>query len=165
MKKILLLTLMCLGCFAISYAQNTRYVGTWKWHFDSPYEDGQEGIPPRDEYIRIDIEDGQVYVRLKMIGRDGYGRPFQSRTEGENIIINADGSISFDKYICKKTYDKCEHLYLTVWDHYVVKHEGGRLISSEKTMGESYNGNGDLVKEEKNREPIRKIYYNENDNW
>ena len=165
MKKLLLLILFALICVIETNAQDTRYVGTWKWHYDSPYEDGQEGIPPRDEYIRIDIEDGQIFVRLKMIGKDGYGRPFQSRNEGENVRINADGSISFDKYICKKDFDKDDNLYWTVWTHYNVKYEGGRLNVSEKLIGKAYNWNDDFVKEENNHKPIRKIYYNEKDNW
>ena len=165
MKK-LLFSFFCSCIVVMLYAQDTRYVGTWKWHYDSPYEDGVEGIPPRDEYIRIDIEDGQIYVRLKYIGKDGNGRPLQTRREGENVVFNADGSISFNEYICKREYDKDDHLYWTVWTHYVVKYEGGRLKVTEKTMGEGYNSNGYLIKDDEGaHNSVQKIYYNEKDNW
>lgn len=118
MKHLLFAMLFGLICVASAKAQDARYVGTWKWHYDSPYEDGQEGPPPRDEFIRIDIEDSIVYVRLKIIGKDGYGRPFHSRREGENVRVNTDGSISFDKYLSKKEYDNEDRLYWTVWTHY-----------------------------------------------
>lgn len=165
MKKQLLLILLALTCVIKTNAQDIRYVGTWKWHYDSPYEDGEEGPPPRDEFIRIDIEDDIVYVRLKIIGKDGEGRPFQSRREGENVRVNSDGSISFDKYLSKKEYDNEDRLYWTVWTHYTIKYGGGRLLSSEKLMGEAYNKNGILVKEDKNRTATQKVYYNEKDNW
>ena len=32
-------------------------------------------------------------------------------------------------------------------------------------MGEAYNKNGILVKEDKNRTATQKVYYNEKDNW
>lgn len=165
MKHFLFALLFGFVCPASAKAQDARYVGTWKWHYDSPYEDGEEGPPPRDEFIRIDIEDSIVYVRLKIMGKDGYGRPFQSRNEGENVSINADGSISFDKFLSKKEYDNEDRLYWTVWTHYTIKYGGGRLLSSEKDMGEAYNKNGILVKEDKNRTATQKVYYNEKDNW
>lgn len=52
------------------------------------------------------------------------------------MVLNPDGSISFDDYLSKKEYDKDNGLYWTVWYHYVAKYEGGRLKVSEKLMGE-----------------------------
>ncbi len=164
MKKLLLTLLVFTCCIQID-AQDTRYVGTWKWHYDSPYEDGQEGMPPHDEYIRIDFEDGKFFVRLKFEGKDGNGRPMQHREEAEDVNENSDGSISFNRYYCKKEFDNDDRLLFTVWTHYIVKYEGGRLISYEKDMSEAYNRNGNLVKEDKNKTVTQKIYYNEKDNW
>ena len=164
MRKILFIILYSIISMNLS-AQDTRYVGTWKWHYDSPYDDAQNGLPPHDEYIRIDFEDGKVYVRLKFEGKDGYGRPMQSRLEAEDVNVNSDGSISFNRYYCKKEYDNDERLWLTVWTHYIVKYEGGRLFSSEILMGQSYDKSGNLIKEDLNHHHTQKIYYNEKDNW
>ena len=164
MKKLFLLTLLIFTyCIQID-AQDMRLVGTWKWHYDSPYEDGQEGMPPRDECIRIDVVDGKIFVRLKFEGKDGNGRPMQHREEAEDVNENSDGSISFNRFYCKKEYDNDDRLYWTVWTHYTVKYEGGRLLSSETLIGRSYNKNGILVKEELRGSPERKVYYNEKDN-
>ena len=153
-------------CLASAKAQDTRYVGTWKWHYDSPYEDGEEGPPPRDEFIRIDIEDSIVYVRLKKIGKDGQGRPLQYRTEGEQINVNFDGSIIFNEFICKNDYDKEDRLYYTAWYRYVVKYEGGRLQASVSYRCEGRNSNGVLISDNKNStKPENRTYYNEKDNW
>lgn len=161
MKKQLLLILLALTCVIKTNAQDTRYVGTWKWHYDSPYENGQEGTPPHDEYIRIDIEDGQVYIRLKVVWKNGDG----PRREGENVIVNTDGSISFDEYTKKKEYDSEDHLYWTARTHYNISYKGGRLISHENPILEAYDKNGRLVEKSKMNDPIQKIYYNEKDNW
>lgn len=160
MKKLFLLTFVVFACCIKVDAQDTRLVGTWKYHRD---EIG--GNASWDYYIRIDIENGNVYVRLKLVGNNVDGRDFQTRTEGEHVRVNADGSISFDDYLSKKEYDNDDHLYWTVWNHYVVRYEGGRLLSSQTLMGEAYNRSGYLVKEDKNRGTTQKIYYNEKDNW
>lgn len=147
---------------ASTKAQDARYVGTWKWHYDSPYEDGQNGTAPYDEYIRIEIEDGQVYVRKKLVWKsngEGYHR------EGENVMINKDGSISFDVYSKKREYDGEDHLYWTAWTHYLISYIGRRLISHENPILEAYDKNGRLVDKSKMNDPIQKIYYNERDNW
>lgn len=166
MKKILLLTIICLVCTTKTYAQDTRYAGTWKWHYDSPYDDEIEGPHSRDEYIRIDIEDSKVYVRLKLESKNYKGLPFSTRRDGENVEVHTDGSISFDEYLSKKEYDKDDHLYWTVWIHYNVKYEGASLKVSEKTMGVGRNSYGSIVKDERDLAPIQqKTYYNEKDNW
>lgn len=166
MKKLLLLTFIVFASAFKADAQDTRCIGTWKWHYDSPYEDAQDGMPPRDEYIRIDIEDGQIYIRLKRVGKDGNGHPFQSHREGENISVNTDGSITFDEYLSKNEYDNEDHLYWTVWYHYVVRYKGGRLNVSQTLMGEGRNRNGYLVKDERDISPVKhRVYYNEKDNW
>lgn len=161
MKKLLLILLILARCIQID-AQDTRLVGTWKYHYDSPHEDGQNGTPPYDEYIRIDIEDGKVYVRTKLVWKnngEGYHR------EGENVIVNTDGSISFDVYSKKREYDSEDYLYWTSWTHYTILYKGGRLISYENPITETYNKNGRLVKKNKINESIKKLYYNEKDNW
>ncbi len=161
MKKLLLLTLLVFTCCIQIDAQDTRLAGTWKWHID---ENG--GNASWDYYIRIDIENSNVYVRLKLVGNNVDGRDFQTRTEGENVRVNADGSISFDDYLSKKEYDNEDHLYWTVWNHYNVKYEGGRLNVSQKLMGEGCNHNGYLVKDERDISPVKhRVYYNEKDNW
>ena len=162
MKHLLVAMLFGLVFVASAKAQDTRYVGTWKWHYDSPYEDGQNGVAPYDEYIRIDIEDGVVYVRKKLVWKnndEGYHR------EGENVMINTDGSISFDVYSKKREYDSEDRLYWTAWTHYTILYKGGRLISHENPKLEAYDKNGRLVEKSKMNEPIHKIYYNEKDNW
>ncbi len=165
MKRLILLYLFSITYIIGIQAQDSRYVGTWKWHYDSPYEDGEEGMPPRDEYIKINIEDGSVWISIKMEGKDGNGHPFVSREEAEDIRVNSDGSISFRRYICKKEYDNDKQLYLTVWDSYTVRYAGGRLISNEEVNEESYSANGILVKSEYHKMPRKKTYYNEKDNW
>ena len=161
MKHFLFALLFGFVCLASAKAQDARYVSTWKWHYDSPYEDGEEGTPPHDEYIRIDIEDGQVYVRLKVVWKKGDG----PHREGENVIVNTDGSISFDVYSKKREYDSEDRQYWTSWTHYTILYKGGRLISYENPITETYNKNGRLVEKSKMNEPIQKIYYNEKDNW
>lgn len=148
---------------ASAKAQDTRYVGTWKHHREAVMGDGEHYN--WDNFIRIDMEDNHVYVRLKQITNVD-GKEHQDRTEGEHIVINTDGSISFDDYINKNGYHDDDNLYWTVWYHYVVKYEGGRLNVSQKLMGEGRNHNGNLIKDEKNIHPVEhKVYYNEKDNW
>lgn len=166
MRKILFI-ILCHIIFLNLSAQDARYVGTWKWHYDSPYEDEIEGPHSQDKYIRIDIEDDLIFVRLKLESKNYKGLPFQTRRDGENVEVNNDGSISFNEFICKKEYDKDDHLYWTVWTHYIAKYEGGRLKVTEELMGEGRDGNGYLVKDDKNN-PVnikQKTYYNEKDNW
>lgn len=166
MRRFFLFSFFVLYAIGI-HAQDYRYVGTWKWHYDSPYDDETEGPHSQDQYIRIDIEDGQVYVRLKLESKNYKGIPFQTRREGEHVRINSDGSISFDEYLSKNEYDNEDHLYWTVWCHYVAKYEGGRLKVIEKLMGEGRNSNGDLVKDDKNNPANvkQKTFYNEKDDW
>lgn len=166
MKKVFILTMISLLCAANAMAQDTRYVGTWKWHYDSPYDDETEGPHSQDKYIRIDFEDDEIFVRLKLESKNYKGLPFSTRRDGENIEINNDGSISFDEYLSRKEYDKDDHLYWTVWTHYNVKYEGGRLKVSEKTMGVGYNSYDSIVKDERDKAfSQQKTYYNEKDNW
>lgn len=168
MKKILLLAFLVFACAVKTDAQDKRYAGTWKFHHEETFEEDNEkkSHATWDHFIRIDIEDSNIYVRLKLIGNNVDGRDFQTRREGENINLNSDGSISFNDYLSKNEYDKDDRLYWTVWYYYVVKYEGGRLNVSEKLMGEGRNGNGHLIKDEKNISPIKhKFYYNEKDNW
>ena len=167
MIRIAYVLVFCLVC-ALANAQDSRYAGTWKCHSEETFEEdnGEKSRAMWDHFIRIDIEDQQTYVRLKLIGTNVDGRDFQTRREGENIINNPDGSISFNDYLCKNEYDKDDHLYWTVWYHCVAKYEGGRLKVSERLMGEGRNNNGYLVKDETNIHPIKqKLYYNEKDNW
>lgn len=166
MKHFLFALMFGFVCLASAKAQDARYEGTWKWHYDSPYDDEIEGPHSQDKYIRIDVEDGQVYVRLKFESKNYKGLPFSTRREGENIKVNADGSLSFDEYLSKKELDKDDHLYWTVWTHYIVKYEGGRLKVFEKTMGVGYNSFDSIVKDERdNAFTQQKTYYNEKDNW
>ena len=138
----------------------------WEPGNDSPFDDEIEGPHDQDHFIRIDIEGNHVYVRLKLESKNHKGVPFQTRREGENIYIHTDGSISFDDFLSKNMLDKDDHLYWTIWDHYVVKYEDGRLTVSQELMGEGRNSNGYLVKDEKDISPVKhKIYYNEKDNW
>lgn len=166
MKKILFFVTVCLLCATTVIAQDDRYVGTWKWHYDSPYDDEIEGPHSRDEFIRIDIEDGMVFVRTKLESKNFKGIPFQNRYEGENVVVNTDGSISFDVFLCKKEYEDSDRLYWTVWYHYTIKYEGGRLLCSERLEGLGYDSYGHIVEDhtELNR-ATQKTYYNEKDNW
>lgn len=166
MKRIIILSILFVFQLIVIRAQDSRYEGTWKWHYDSPYEDGVEGIPPRDEYIRINIEDGKVWISIKIEGKDGNGHPFVRREEAEDISENSDGTVSFKRYICKNEYDNEDHLYWTVWTHYIIKYEGGRLKVSEETMGIGCNRSGAIVKDERDVSiTVQKTYYNEKDNW
>lgn len=165
MGKILFLILGSIISLNLS-AQDIRYAGTWKWHYDSPYDDEIEGPHSQDKYIRIDFEDDEIFVRLKLESKNYKGLPFSTRKDGENIIVNNDGSISFDEYLSKKEFDKDDQLYWTVWTHYNVKYEGGRLKVSEKTMGFGCNSLGSIVKDERDKAfTQQKVYYNEKDNW
>ena len=160
----LLLTFLGLFCILKTTAQDTRYVGTWKYHDEWTHEEdnGEYSYEKRDYYIKIGIEDGAVYVRLKLIYNDRNAK----YAEGENIRINEDGSISFDEYLNRRDYHENSHLFWTTWIHYVAKYEGGRLIVSEKTMAEGCNAQGCLVEDQRDIFPIKqKIYYNEKDNW
>ena len=166
MKHFFLVMLFGLIYVASTKAQDARYVGTWKWHYDSPYDDEIEGPHSQDKYIKIDVEDGQFFVRLKLESKNYKGLPFQTRRDGENIEVYNDGSISFDEYLSKKEFDKEDHLYWTIWTHYNVKYEGGRLKVSEKTMGVGCNNYGSIVKDERDKAYTQqKTYYNEKDNW
>lgn len=166
MKHLLVAMLFGLVFVASAKAQDTRYVGTWKWHYDSPYDNEIEGPHSQDKFIRIDIEGDEIFVRLKFESKNYRGLPFSTRREGENIRVNADGSISFDEYLSKKEYDNEDRLYWTVWTHYNVKYDGGRLKVSEKTMGIGYNRFDSIVKDERdNAFTQQKTYYNEKDNW
>lgn len=167
MKRILLFYLFTISVISIN-AQDSRYVGTWKWHYDSPWDDEIEGPHNRDEYIRIDNEDNKFYVRVKIETKNYKGLPIVIRRDGENIEINTDGSISFDGYNCKNEYDNDDHLYWTVWTHYNVKYEGGCLKVIEKLMGIGCNKYGIIVKDDRNKyssNTTQKTYYNEKDNW
>lgn len=166
MKKLLLLTFIVLACCVNTDAQDKRYAGTWKWHNELAAFNDDNTLSVWDYFIRIDIEDHNIYVRLKIVGNNVDGKNVQSRREGENVVVHDDGSISFDEYLSKNEYDNDDRLYWTVWTHYVVKYEGGRLNVTEKLMGEGRNRNGYLVKDERDISPIKhKIYYNEKDNW
>lgn len=163
MKKPFLLTFLVFACCIQIDAQDTRLVGTWKCHREAVMGDGEHYC--WDNYIRIEMEDNHLYVRLKQITNIN-GKEHQDRTEGEHIVINSDGSISFDDYLSKKEYDNEDHLYWTVWYHYVIRYGGGRLNVSQKLMGEGRNRNGYLVKDERDNHSVEhKIYYNEKDNW
>ena len=167
MIRIAYVLVFCLVC-ALANAQDSRYAGTWKCHFEETFEEdnGEKSRAMWDHFIRIDIEDQQTYVRLKLIGTNVDGRDFQTRREGENIINNPDGSISFDEYLSKKEIDKDDNLYWTVWTHYNIKYEGGRLKVSEKTMGVGCNSLGSIIKDERDKAfTQQKTYYNEKDNW
>lgn len=166
MKKLILLIFFALTCGIEVNAQDARYVGTWKWHFDSPYDDEIEGPHSQDKYIRIYFEDDEIFISLKLESKNYKGLPFSTRRDGENIIVDNDGSISFDEYLSKKEYDKDDQLYWTIWTHYNVKYEGGRLKVSEKTMGVGCNSFGSIVKDEREKAfTQQKTYYNEKDNW
>lgn len=163
MKRILLLLLFGIVGICSIDAQDSRYIGTWKYHNEATMGDGEHYN--WDYFIRIDIEDSNIYVRLKLITNID-GKEYQKRTEGEHVMVNTDGSISFDDFLSKNEYHQDDYLYWTVWQHYVVKYESGRLNVSQKLMGEGYNGNGYLVKDEKQLHPINHmVYYNEKDNW
>ena len=161
------LSILLIASFLGAKAQDKRYAGTWICHEEMTFDEdnGSRIQSSWDHYIRIDLENDLYFVRLKLIGKNVDGRDFQSRREGENVKVNTDGSISFDEYLTKKEYDNEDRLYWTVWTHYTIKYEGGRLLSSEKLMGEAYNKNDILVKEDKNRTATQKVYYNEKDNW
>ena len=162
MKRLLLTSLLSLICLMTVMAQDSRYAGTWIC-LEEEYRSGEHCI--WDRYIRIDIEDSNVYVRLKQINNID-GKISQHRGEGEHVIVNSDGSISFDEYLSKNEYDDDDHLYWTVWEHYVLRYKGGRLNVSQKLMGEGCNSNGRLVEDGKHRNPIKYMtYYNEKDNW
>lgn len=167
MKHFLFALMFGFVYLASAKAQDARYVGTWKWHFDSPYDNEIEGPHSRDEFIRIDIEDNQVFIRLKLESKNDKNLPFVTRREGENVIVHDDGKISFDEYLGKNEYDQDDNLYWTVWQHYVVNYEGGRLNVIRKLMGEGRNKDGALIKDDKNnpRHIWHKTYYNEKDNW
>ena len=158
MKKLIVLSIVALlSCMAVM-AQDARLAGTWK---DS------ERLPLNDDYyIRIDIEDGEVYVRTKVEGLTIDGKDFKARYEAENVVVNNDGSVSFDVYKDKLTYDSEDHLYWTIWTHYTVKYRGGRLLSTEKTYSLGYDSNGHIVEDYSDRTGGKSItYYNEKDNW
>ena len=168
MKSFIIVSMLCLAFGLSVNAQDAQYVGTWIFHNEATFneDDGSCSHATWDHYIRIDVEDNSFFVRLKLVGKDVEGRDFQTRREGENVVINPDGSISFDDYLSKKEYDNEDHLYWTVWYHYDAKYEGGRLKVSEKLMGEGRNSNGYLVKDEKDLHHVeRRTYYNEKDNW
>ena len=167
MKRSLFLILFTVFVLGIR-AQDTRYSGTWIWHDEMTFgEDNEPRVQSSwDHFIRIDIDGDLVFVRLKLVGKNVDGRDFQTRREGENVVLNSDGSISFDEYLSKKEYDKDDHLYWTIWTHYIVKYEGGRLKVSEKTMGVGCNSSGSIIKDERNVSTTKyKTYYNEKDNW
>ena len=166
MKKLLLSAVFSLLCAISVNAQDDRYVGTWKWHYDSPWDDEVEGPHDRDEFIRINIEDGKVFVRTKLESKNYKGISFQYRYEGKNVVVNTDGSISFDVFLCTKEFDDDDRLYWTIWYHYTIKYEGGRLLVSQTFHGLAYDSNGHIVKIDDGHSHIEhKTYYNENDNW
>ena len=153
-KLVLMIALPMLFCVA-AVAQDARLAGVWKYH--DQLNDWW--------YIRIDIEDGDVCVSSKVMGQSTDGNDFQVRWEAENVVVNSDGSISFDVYKDKKTYSTDDHLYWTIWTHFTVKYKVGRLQSTEKTYGLGYNSNGCLVEDISDRSTRNRIYHNEKDNW
>ena len=157
MKKLIVFCMLLVQFCTAAVAQDARFAGTWKYHEDQPLD--------CDYYIRIDVEDGEVFVRTKMEGKTYNSKDFQTRYEAENVVVNNDGSVSFDVYKDKKTYDDEDHLYWTIWDHYTVKYKGGRLLSSEKTYMLGFNASGREVKDFSDRIGRSRVYYNEKDNW
>lgn len=162
------LSILLIASFLGAKAQDKRYAGTWICHEEMTFDEdnGSRIQSSWDHYIRIDLENNLFFVRLKLIGKNVDGRDFQTRREGENVVSNSDGSISFDEYLSKKEYDKDDHLYWTIWTHYIAKFEGGRLKVSERTMGVGCNSYGSIIKDERDLATTKhKIYYNEKDNW
>lgn len=159
MKKAFILFTLALFCSLALNAQDARLAGVWKFH-----EYSGDKTDSWDKFIRIDIDGNDVFISLKTTGVID-GKKFQSRGEAENVIVNSDGSISFDHYFSKKEYDNQDHLYWTAWDHYKVKYKGGRLFVNVKLMGLGYDNNGHLIKDDRDRPGKDCVYYNEKDNW
>ena len=162
MNRVLLLAIICFACTIKASSQSNPLCGTWKYHREANMGGGEHYS--WDYYIRIDIEENNVFVRLKQVTNID-GKEFQDRTEGEHVMVNTDGSISFDDFLSKNEYHQDDCLYWTVWQHFVVKYEGGRLKVTRKLMGEGRNKDGVLIKDDKNHLIEHMTYYNEKDNW
>ncbi len=158
MKKAFILFTMVFCALALN-AQDARLAGVWKFH-----EDSNDKTDSWDFFIRIDIDDNDVFISLKMTGVVD-GKNVQGRREAENVVVNSDGSISFDDYFSKKEYDNQDHLYWTAWNHYSAKYKGGRLFVNVKLMGLGYDKNGNIIKDDRYRSGKNRVYYNEKDNW
>lgn len=101
MRRVLLI-LFIISCTIGIKAQDSRYIGTWKYHNEATMGDGEHYN--WDYFIRIDIEDSNIYVRLKQITNID-GKEYQKRTEGEHVMVNTDGSFSFDDFLSNKVWE------------------------------------------------------------
>lgn len=157
-KKALLLFALPMLFILSAMAHDSRLAGVWKY---------QENLDNMNivYFIKISIEDGNVFIRTKIEGINEYHHEWQTYREAENIEVNSDGSISFDVYSRKNEYDNDDHMFWTSWTHYIVKYKGGgRLHSIEKWYLYSHNSDGRISKD-MSGPSFTHIYYNEKDNW
>ena len=166
MKKLIVLgmvavVLLLTGAMS-AYAQepDPRLAGVWKRHVT------HRSSAEWDKFIRVDIDDSQVFVSIKEAGIDANGKHFQRYDDAKDITINSDGSVSFDVYHDTSDLGNDDHLYWTLWTHYTIKNEGRRLNVTEK--GEAYGANsqGRIIEDQRNlTRPEHYTYFNINDNW
>ena len=164
MKKLIvfrmLTVLLLLAGAASASAQDPRLAGVWKRHFTHP------SSAEWDIFIKVDIDDAQVFVSIKEVGIDANGKPIQRYKDARNITVNSDGSVSFITYFCEKELHNDDHLYWTGWDSYTIRAEGRRLNVTERGQGYGENSQGRIIEDQRNiLSPHQYTYFNINDNW
>ena len=162
MKKLLLLALIIFTCCIKIDAQDTRYVGTWIYHYPGYYVDGEEIYPKQDRYLRIDETNGNLYVSIKY-GKDG---EFWGYSEATHVTLNSDGSLSFNEHYDNKVkHDNgtTSHCYTK----YRVWIEGRTLQVKPTQVFYWYDSYGRLQSHntQDERPDAICVYHNEKDNW
>ena len=162
MKHFLFALLFGLIYVASTKAQDTRYVGTWIYHYPGYYVDGEEIWPKRDEYLRIDETDGKLYISIKR-GKDG---SFWGYSEATHVQLSEDGFLSFNEgydNIVKHDDGRTSHCY----NSYCTWIKGRTLYVRPTLEFYWYYPDGRLQSHTSSewKPDAIWVYHNEKDNW
>ena len=159
-RQIILFAFFLLSTIGV-YAQRPL-CGTWVYHYPGYYVDGEEIEVKRDEFLKIDEENGHYYVSIK---RRKNGE-FYGYSEATQVEFSNDGTLSFNEFYDNKIKHgdgRTSHYYT----HYKVWLEGRTLYVKPVLEGYWYDRNGRVqshTSSEQKPTPVW-IYHNEKDNW
>lgn len=162
MKRIILLFIFSITHSIVISAQDSRYVGTWIYHYPGYYVDGEEIWPKQDRYLRIDENNGNWFVSIKY----GNGGEFWGYSEATHVMLNNDGSLSFNEHYDNKVKHNngiTSHCY----HKYTAMITGNTLHVKPLFVSFWYDRNGILYAQTEQEEKPDAIcvYHNEKDNW
>ena len=161
-KLVLMIALPMLFCVAAMAQRQNILVGTWICHYPGYYVDGEEIFPKEDRYLRISEVGGNLSVSIKR----GKGGEFWGYSEATHVLLNRDGSLSFNEFYDNKVKHEngvTSHCYTK----YNVWLEGNKLYVKPLSVSFWYDRNGNLYGQTETEErpaPIL-VYHNEKDNW